>query len=394
MNEHSPPHELSIAMIGLRGIPATYGGVERAVEELSAGLAARGHHVTVFARKAYSDRSITQHRGVEIVHLGQVNSKHLEAITHTALAIATALRSNRYDVIHLHATGPTLLAFVPRLFGMPVVATVQGLDYRRDKWGRAARIVLRLAARASAVVPTRTIVVSRELQRHYAEEFGAETTYIPNGVEVEAGGTPVDDLQPDGFVLSLGRLVPEKRLHTLIRAYRRVDTDVPLVIAGPDSHSPEYVAELRRLAAGDDRVLLVGPRYGAEKAWLMNNANAFVQVSNIEGLPIALLEALASGRYPIVSDIPENLEPVTLPDGRRMGLQVRVDDEDDLVRVIGEMLTRTDREEVGAELRAHVLREYDWARLTEATEAVYNEAVSARPKPARRRGRRRRALAG
>ena len=375
-------------MIGLRGIPATYGGVERAVEELSAALVDRGHDVTVFARKAYSDESVTSHRGVRVLHRGQVNTKHLEAITHTAVALVAALRSREYDVIHLHATGPTLLAFIPRLYGMPVVATVQGLDYRRDKWNFAARTVLRLAARSAVALPTKTIVVSHELQRHYREDFGAQTTYIPNGVEVASGGTVVDDLEPDQFILSLGRLVPEKRIHTLIAAYRKVDTDVPLVIAGPDSHSPEYVRKLEALAAGDPRIRLIGPQYGEHKAWLMNNATAFVQASSIEGLPIALLEALGSGRFPIVSDIPENLEPVTLPSGERLGLQVRVDDEDDLARALREVLVLDNRAAVGAALREHVLTEYDWPRLAAATETVYGEAIAA-PRRRRLRGRRR-----
>jgi glycosyltransferase involved in cell wall biosynthesis len=386
VNTDPSSQPLSIAMIGLRGVPATYGGVERAVEELSASLADRGHDVTVFARKAYSDESVTLHRQIHVVHLGQVNTKHLEAITHTAVALVAALRARKYDVIHLHATGPTLLAFLPRMFRKPVVATVQGLDYRRDKWNLAARTVLRLAARSAVVFPDRTIVVSRELQRHYRDDFGAETVYIPNGVEAEQGGTPVDDLKPDRFILSLGRLVPEKRIHTLISAYKKVGTDVPLIIAGPDSHSPEYVRRLEELASDDPRIRLSGPKYDGDKAWLMNNATAFVQASSIEGLPIALLEALGSGRFPIVSDIPENLEPVTLPDGERLGLQVRVDDEDDLARALREVLVRDDRAAVGAALREHVLTEYDWPRLAASTEAVYRDAIAGH-KPRRRRGR-------
>ncbi len=120
------------------------------------------------------------------------------------------------------------------------------------------------------------------------------------------------ELESDSYVLFLGRLVPEKHVHTLIRAYRQVPGSTPLVIAGPGSHSPEYVEELTRLAGEDDRVRMLGPRYGEEKAWLLHNAAAFVQPSSIEGLPIALLEALAAGCYPIVSSIPENLEPVTV----------------------------------------------------------------------------------
>jgi glycosyltransferase involved in cell wall biosynthesis len=378
---------MRIAMIGLRGIPATYGGVERAVEELSAQLVERGHEVTVYARSAYSDTDVHEHRGVRVVHLPQVNTKHLEAASHSAVAMAHALASRRFDVIHLHATGPGALSPLARLAGTPTVVTVQGLDWRREKWGPAARSVLQVAAACSARFPNRTIVVSRELERYFAEHHGAQAVYIPNGVheEPQEGTPPQADLVPDGFVLFLGRLVPEKHVHTLIRAYGRVEGDLPLVIAGPDSHSPEYLAELRTLAARDPRVRLLGAQYGANKTWLMRNALAFVQPSSIEGLPIALLEALAAGRYPIVSSIPENLEPVTVGD-ETLGRTVGVGDEEGLGAAITSAIAAPDRAAVGHRLRDHVRQAYDWSAIAEATEATYRDVVRARRtrSPARR----------
>jgi glycosyltransferase involved in cell wall biosynthesis len=370
---------MRIAMIGLRGIPATYGGVERAVEELSAHLVERGHDVTVYARSAYSDASVHEHRGVEVVRLPQVNTKHLEAASHSAVAIAHALAARRFDVIHLHATGPGALSLLARLTGTPTVVTIQGLDWRREKWGPAARAVLQLAASCSARFPDRTIVVSRELERYFVEHHGADPVYIPNGVHEEPAeaAPPPLDLEPDRFVLFLGRLVPEKHVHTLIAAYARVEGDVPLVIAGPDSHSPEYVDELRRLAAGDPRVRLVGPQYGASKAWLMRNALAFVQPSSIEGLPIALLEALAAARYPIVSSIPENLEPVTVGD-ETLGRTVPVGDERQLATAIASSIAAPDRAAVGHRLRDHVRAAYDWDAIAAATEGTYQQAVRSR----------------
>jgi glycosyltransferase involved in cell wall biosynthesis len=370
---------MRIAMIGLRGIPATYGGVERAVEELSAQLVERGHEVTVYARSAYSDANLHEHRGVRVVRLPQLNTKHLEAASHSAVAMAHALATRRFDVIHLHATGPGALSPLARLAGTPTVVTVQGLDWRREKWGPAARTVLQLAAACSARFPDRTIVVSRELKRYFAEHHGADAVYIPNGVheERDEGEPPQPDLEPDRFVLFLGRLVPEKHVHTLIRAYRRVEGDLPLVIAGPDSHSPGYLAELRVLAAEDPRVRLLGPQYGPNKTWLMRNALAFVQPSSIEGLPIALLEALAGGRYPIVSSIPENLEPVTVGE-ETLGGTVRVGDEQDLATAIASAIDAPDRADVGHRLQDHVREAYDWAAIAEATEATYRDALRAR----------------
>jgi glycosyltransferase involved in cell wall biosynthesis len=374
---------LRIAMIGLRGIPATYGGVERAVEELSAHLVERGHEVTVYARSAYSDADVHEHRGVRVVRLPQVNTKHLEAASHSAVALAHALVARRFDVIHLHATGPGALSALPRIAGTPTVVTIQGLDWRREKWGSAARAVLQAAAALSARSPDRTIVVSRELERYFSERHGVDPVYIPNGVQPDdhEGVAPAPDLEPDGFVLFLGRLVPEKHVHTLVRAYRHVEADLPLVIAGPDSHSPEYVDELRELAAADPRVRLLGPQYGPEKAWLMGNALAFVQPSSIEGLPIALLEALSAGRYPIVSSIPENLEPVTVGD-QTLGQTTPVGDERQLAGAIAGAIAAPDREDVGRRLRDHVREAYDWAAIAQATEATYREILrDRRPGP-------------
>ena len=368
---------LSVAMIGLRGIPTTFGGVERAVEELSVRLVERGHAVTVYGRTSYVDSTVREHRGVELRTLPQINTKHLEAASHTFLAAVDAVRSRRFDVLHFHATGPALFTAIPRALSVPCVATVQGLDWRREKWGPAASTILRFAARAAGIVPDETIVVSRELQRVFRESYGADTEYIPNGVEIGdlGSGTPIPGLDPDRFVLFLGRLVPEKGVHTLIEAYRDVDTDQRLAIAGPASHSEDYVRELHALAAPDPRVLLLGPRYGAEKAWLMRNATLFVQPSTIEGLPITLLESLACERYPVVSDISENVEAVTA-NGRRFGSTFRTGDAGALARSIQDALANPARESEGREAAKAVLPGYDWDKIAVATEDVYRRAVA------------------
>jgi glycosyltransferase involved in cell wall biosynthesis len=368
---------LRVAMIGLRGIPATYGGVERAVEELAAHLAERGHDVTVYARSAYSDGDVREFRNVSIKRLPQINTKHLEAASHTFLAMLHALIRARFDVIHLHATGPGAMAPVARLAGVPVVVTIQGLDWRREKWGAGARKVLQLASRLAAKSPDRAIVVSRELERYYRDELGALTSYIPNGVKPDdpPAAPAMLELESDAYVLFLGRLVPEKHVHTLIRAYRHVKTSTPLVIAGPGTHSPEYVAEISRLAEQDDRVRVLGPQYGSEKAWLLHNARVFVQPSSIEGLPIALLEALSAGCFPVVSSIPENLEPVTV-DGARLGISFPVGDDAALADALQAAIEHPERAQAGERLAGHVRREYDWDAIAGRTEALYRDIHS------------------
>jgi glycosyltransferase involved in cell wall biosynthesis len=269
------------------------------------------------------------------------------------------------------------MSFLPKLRRVPVVATVQGLDFRREKWGPIASGVLRMSARACVTFPDRTVVVSRELRRWFRETYRRDTTYIPNGVDLGDlnGGVPVMGLEPDKYILFLGRLVPEKQVHVLIEAFRMLDTNLKLAIVGSSSHSDGYVDQLRRAAGQDERVLMLGSRYGAERAWLMRNAALFAQPSTIEGLPIALLEAMACDRYPVVSDIAENLEPPTTDDGV-LGSVFRTGDPIDLARALAEALRRPDRVAVGTRAGEWVREQYDWDHVAAQTEAVYREVAA------------------
>ena len=369
---------ISVAMVGLRGIPATYGGVERAVHELSVRLARRGHDVTVYCRRGYVDPQLREYQGVRLRSLPQVNTKHLEAASHTALALSHALASRRFDLIHIHATGPALFSPLARMCRMPTVVTVQGLDWKREKWGPIASGALRIGAWIAATVPHRTIVVSKELRRVFAESFARGSSYIPNGVDAEglqSVSGPVEDLEAGRFILFMARLVPEKGAHTLIDAYREVDTEIPLAIVGPSSHSDGYLRDLRERARGDRRIRFLGARYQGEKNWLLQHAKVFVQPSTIEGLPITLLEALACDRFAVVSDIPENLEVVTFG-RRRFGEVFRTGDKDDLARVLARVLRRGDLQTEGSAAGAAARAEYDWERITDETVRVYQDVLS------------------
>jgi glycosyltransferase involved in cell wall biosynthesis len=373
-------------MIGTRGLPATDGGVEMAVEALSGELVRRGHRVTVYGRRGYCQAGISVLDGVHQIALPQANTKHLEAISHTALATSHALTRGDYDLVHFHATGPALLSWLPQLRGIPTVATIQGMDWKREKWGPVASQVLRAAARIAATVPDETIVVSRVLHRLLVERYNRDSHYIPNGVRLPetAEPKPIEGLGDRPFVLFLGRVVPEKQVHVLIQAFSRLPGDFRLVIAGSSSHSDKYFQIVHELAAADQRIVLLGSRYGAEKAWLLRNAAVFVQPSTIEGLPIALLEALACDRFTIVSDIPENVEAVTLQDGRRHGLVFRTGDVADLARKLERGLSTdtastTDSPNVGRLVRD----QYDWAGIAERTESVYRQAIHRRNHAAR-----------
>jgi glycosyltransferase involved in cell wall biosynthesis len=370
---------LRIAMIGQRGVPATFGGVERHVEEIGSRLAERGHEVIVYARTNYVEELRDTWRGMTVRNLSTVDSKHLDAIVHSAKSTVAAMRSG-VDVVHYHAVGPGLPSLLPRVVGRAkVVQTIHGRDSERAKWGGAARRVLRAAEWLSARVPDATVVVSRDLAEHYGSAYGRETTWIPNGVDAPTLREPSAiaerwGLTTGSYLLFLGRLVPEKAPDLLIRAFRRLPGDLRLVIAGGSSFTDEFVAGLEREAAGDPRVVLAGYVFGEELDELYTNAAAFVLPSFLEGLPLTLLEAASYGTPIVASDIPPHLEVVGADaPGHRL---FRSGDEAALAEALRRAIAETRIEREGAAaFRDEVLAAYRWDAVTDMTEAVYRKVV-------------------
>lgn len=371
---------IRVAMIGSRGVPAPPGGVERAVEELAARLASKGVEVTVYSRSGYVPHGIREHRQIQVRRLPAIRTKHLEAISHALLATLDAI-VRRYDVVHFHALGPGLCAPLTRLAGLPTVTTVHGLDFRREKWGLVARTVLKMGAWCAARVPTRTTVVSNTLAAHFRDEYRRPTVVIPNGVSLPERATPsreeLERRRRDGYLLFLGRLVPDKGVHTLIEAYRALDDAPQLVIAGPPSYAPEYEARLRELAAGDARITFVGPVHGAAKDELIRGAYTLCQPSTVEGLPIVLLEAMAAGLCPVVSDIPEHLEVVRQREGDLVALTFVSGDVEDLRQALRVALENPELlAERGRMAREIVADRYSWDRAAATLHDLLVELVS------------------
>lgn len=354
-------------MIGQKGVPATFGGIERHVDELSRRLAVRGCSVLAYCRRYYTPPD-ARLPGVDLRRLPSWNTKHLDAITHTMLATGDVLFAGA-DIVHYHALGPSALAFLPRLAGRKVVVTVHGLDWRREKWGRAAATFLRACEWSATRFPHATIVVSRTLEEHFRAQGGATVRFIPNGTVLPgpAPSGPLDSLglAPGRYVLFVGRLVPEKGLHVLLRAHREAVPEWPLVIAGEGHFTDDYVTECRSLAGENARFL--GAVYGETLAALQQHAAVVVVPSSLEGLSIALLEAMSFGRAVLASDIPENAEVV-----EGAGETFRRGDAADLGRALRNLLADPDgRCRLGAAARDRIADRYDWDRVTDRTLELY-----------------------
>jgi glycosyltransferase involved in cell wall biosynthesis len=374
-------------MLGGRGLPATYGGVERHVEELGARLVERGHEVTVYCRPHYTDRaSGSWYRGMRLVVLPGIASKRLDALSHTAVAAAHAAKQ-RFDIVHYHAVGPGLISPLSRATGRgAVVLTVHGLDFVREKWGVGARLALQVSARMSAHVPDRTIVVAEGLRDHYRDSYGVETSYVPNGVTLPVGNRDHDrhglsewGVKPDDYLLSVGRLVPEKGHHLLVDAFGALpeESRPQLVIVGGGSFTGGYVRELTEQARGLPDVHLPGFLYGDALQSAYANARLFVQSSTLEGMPLTVLEAAAYSRPLVLSDIPVHRQ--LLGSDRPGGRLFTSGDSASLAAALGRALRDPEAEAAGGrQVGAELLDRFSWERTADGTIDAYEQALAGR----------------
>ena len=299
---------IRVSMVGLRAPWGTEGGVEAVVGKLAPRLVERGCEVTVYCRTRYNALGSGIHHGVRLVNVETIYSRSLEALVHTGLAIPSATR--RSDVVHIHAMGPALWSWVPRLAQKPTVVSIHGMDWQRDKWGRGARLALQGGEWAATRFAHRIIAVGHHLDEHLQQRHGRTCEVIPNGVDplepppFSAVGIP--GIKPHEYLLFLGRLVPEKGLDRLINAYNQIRPEIPLLIVGGSTHMDEYQQQLHALAGPGIR--FTGPLFGEQKDALLCHAKALLLPSHLEGFPLVPLEAMAAGTPVFLSDIPPHHE--------------------------------------------------------------------------------------
>jgi glycosyltransferase involved in cell wall biosynthesis len=302
---------LRIAMLGTRGVPARYSGFETCVEELGARLVARGHDVIVYCRVPHINYSGARYRGMKLVKLPTVRSKHLDTIVHTLLSSLHALVMG-YDVAMYFNVGNSPLTWIPRLAGQRVALNVDGLDWKRKKWGGLARQYIRTCERWATRVPQRIVTDSRRVQQYYRERYGVASTYIAYGADpISAPAGPHLErlgLEPRRYVLFVGRLVPENCAHHLVDAFQGLTTDMRCVIVGDAPYAARYIHFLKSTA--DPRVMFAGYLFGDGYRELLSNAYCFVETSEVGGTHPALLEAMAARICVVVNDTPENLETI------------------------------------------------------------------------------------
>lgn len=379
---------MKIAMIGQKGLPAKFGGIETHVTELSTRLVRAGHDVVAYARPWYADEKIARYNGVAVKYLPSIRSKHLDAISHTFFATVHACLFFRPTVIHFHGVGPSLLAWIPRILRPQavVISTFHCVDSQHDKWGAFARFMLRLGERASIKFAHTTIAVSKSLTNYIALGYGKRARYIPNGVAVQRVAT--DDVVIDPFSLRSGdyiamvsRLVKHKGAHTLIAAWQlarekrpELLKDTKLAIVGGSAFTDHYVKDLHSKAQGDASIVFTGYQSGAVLKALFAGAKFAVHPSVSEGLPIAVLEAMSYGKAVIASDIAENMEIVA-----DYGVPFAAGNVDELSEKIIELAEDPmTAASIGHMAREFVESEYNWDDIALETINVYRESLALR----------------
>lgn len=312
---------MRIAMIGQKRIPSREGGIEVVVEELAVRMVQSGHEVVCYNRKGhhvagseFDNKKRMEYKGVKLKEVFTIDKKGLAAMTSSFFAAMTSL-FGRFDVIHFHAEGPCAMLWIPHMLGIRTVATIHGLDHQRAKWSGFASKYLLLGEKTAVKYADEIIVLSENVKDYFKNTYGRETVYIPNGIRkpILRECRVIEEkwgLHQNEYVLFLGRLVPEKGIKYLLQAYKELQTDKKLVIAGGSSDSTEFMQELWRMAEGDDRILFTGFVQGETLEELYSNAYVYVLPSDLEGMPMGLLEAMSYGNCCLTSDIAECVEVV------------------------------------------------------------------------------------
>lgn len=313
--------KLDIAMLGHKRIPSREGGIEIVVEELSTRMIKAGNSVTCYNRsghhvsgKEFDGGSLKEYKGVRLKSVFTINRKGLAAMTSSFFgAICAAF--GKYNVVHFHAEGPCAMLWLPKLFGKRCIATIHGIDWQRAKWGGFASKYIKFGEKVAVKYADEIIVLSEGVQKYFMDTYGRKTVFIPNGVNRPISRSPKlikekFGLDKDNYILFLGRLVPEKGITYLIEAFKNVKTEKKLIIAGGSSDTDAFSQELKKLAQGDNRIIFTGFVQGHMLEELYSNAYLYTLPSDLEGMPLSLLEAMSYGNCCLTSDIAECSEVV------------------------------------------------------------------------------------
>ncbi|MBD2089093.1 glycosyltransferase family 4 protein [Microcoleus sp. FACHB-1515] len=371
---------MKIAVIGSKGLPPKQGGIEHHCAEIYTRMVAQGHSVDLYARPSYTDQAWGQrqnYKGINVISLPSISVRGIDAFVSSAIA-AIAASKEQYDIIHFHALGPALFSALPKIASpAKVVVTCHGLDWQRAKWGNISSRLIRMGEQSAVRFADAIVTVSEDLQTYFMESYDKETTYITNApasyVETDSDFSYVQSLglQQDQYILFLGRLVPEKRPELLIKAFQALQPPGwKLVLVGNNSNTPSYTSELFGLAGEDPNILFAGELRGKELAEMVRGAGLFVLPSDVEGLPLAMLEAMQEGIPVLASDIPVNQRLL----GKDRGILFQAGNLDSCIAGLNRAMTNPQElKAIAQRAKTYVQKHHNWDKITEECLYVYDE---------------------
>ena len=365
---------MKIAIIGQKGIPTIFGGVERYVEEISTRLAKKkDNEVFVYARSYYSPRNIKKFKGVNIIHLPYINTKHLDAISHVFLSSLHAIFILKADVFHYQAIGPALCMIIPKIFRSKakVVFTFHCRDYFHKKWGFFARFMLKIGEMSGCYFSDEIIPTDKEVEKYIKNKYNIKTNFIPHGISEkskrEANEIKKFGLEKDNYILWVGRLIPHKGVCCLINAYKKINTDKKLVIVGPSFYTKNYEEELKKISESNKNIIFLGVRHGKILEELFSNAYIFVNPSEQEGNPLVLTESAGFGNCILLSDIKVHKEVF-----KDLPFFFKSKNTKDLLNKL-EFLLKNPKivRERGSKISDYAKEKYSWDKTVDEIEARY-----------------------
>ena len=372
---------MKIAIIGHKRIPSNEGGIEKGVEQHAVRMVARGHSVTVYNRgghnvfgKEYDREKYKEYKGVKIVTIP--TTKGVASVPIYSFLATLHAAICRYDCVSFRASGPCAMIPLAKFFGLRVVASLHGIDSQRDKWGGFASKYLEFGEKMAAKKADVCLVLSKNMKEYIDTRYHTNSVLFANGIDKPEYQKPEIimkkySLEKDNYILSLGRIVPEKGIHYLINAYRKCKTDKKLVIAGGAESNKDYYNQLLELAKGDERIIFTGFVVGQEIQELYSNAFIFVLPSNLEGMANSLLEAMSYSNCCLISDIPENTEVVNdkaewFKKGDEISLQEKLQKLVDNPKVVQEYKSNAGE---------YILKKYSWDLIVDQMLRVYSGEI-------------------
>lgn len=371
---------MKIAMIGHKRIPSREGGVEVAVEEISTRLVKEGYKVDAYNRKGKNvqdkkadreKKKAKEYKGVEIITIPTINKKGIDALLYSFFASIRSL-FGKYDVLHYHAEGSCAMLWIPHILKKKIVVTIHGLDWQRSKWGGLATRYIKFGEKLAVKYANEIIVLSKNVQKYFKETYGRDTVFIPNGVNKPVIRKPniiktKYGLDKDEYILFLARIVPEKGLHLLINAYKEISTSKKLVIAGGASHTNDYLEKIKKLANEDSRIIMTGFVQGEELEELYSNCYIYCLPSELEGMPLSLLEAMSYGKNCLVSNIEENMQVC-----EQKGWTFESGNVEDLKVKLKKLLDSNELIQKD-EISKYILEKYNWENIVKDIEKIYEK---------------------